>query len=262
MEKIHEKVTSQFSIIIPTYNSAGTLEVCINSILSQTFQDFEIVIIDGLSVDNTLSIAYSYNNVRIKVFSEKDQGIYDAMNKGITQAYGMWVYFLGSDDIFYSNFVLQDVYNYAKHVVSDVIYGDIQFLKSRAVYGGASSIDRLLHDENIPHQAIFYKREIFEKLGYYNLSYNLFADWEFNIRCFRHPDFKRNYINKIIGIYNEEGNSSRHNCDEEPILKQIPKTYISEIQLIKNSMSYKVGKTIVEPLRYIRDKLLFSNRLK
>ena len=88
----------KLSIIIPTYNSASVLAKALDSIVKQNFTDWEVLVMDGVSTDNTIKVAQSYNDSRIHIFSEPDKGIYDAMNKGIEKAQGEWLYFLGSDD--------------------------------------------------------------------------------------------------------------------------------------------------------------------
>ena len=88
----------KLSIIIPTFNSANTLRRALDSIIGQTLNDLEVLIMDGVSTDQTLDIAKTYNDNRIRIFSEPDNGVYDAMNKGIDKASGEWLYFLGSDD--------------------------------------------------------------------------------------------------------------------------------------------------------------------
>src|SRR5258708_1387752 len=100
-----------FSIIIPTHNSAKKLSPCLESIISQSFQNFEIIIVDGASSDDTFSVVNHYReaNSNIRWFSEKDRGIYDAMNKGTSVAQGEWIYFLGSDDRLYENDTLRKV---------------------------------------------------------------------------------------------------------------------------------------------------------
>src|SRR5215216_6167566 len=115
------------SIIIPTYNSEKTLSCCLQSVLNQTFKDFEILIIDGLSSDNTINVIKGYNNSKIRVYSEKDKGIYDAMNKGIEKSAGEWLYFLGSDDQFFNEYVLEAIFQGNKDILkhSDYVYGNV-----------------------------------------------------------------------------------------------------------------------------------------
>ena len=112
-----------FSIIIPTFNSAKTLNSAIESVLNQSFDKYEILIIDRVSCDETLKIAQSFNDERIRILSDMDKGIYDAMNKGIKLAKGEWVYFLGSDDRFYDETILDKVSLYKSF--SKIIYGNV-----------------------------------------------------------------------------------------------------------------------------------------
>ncbi|MEI7505135.1 MAG: glycosyltransferase, partial [Paludibacter sp.] len=98
------------------------------SIISQSFTDFEVHIIDGVSKDNTLEIVKSFNDKRIQILSEIDNGIYDAMNKGIKLAKGKWLYFLGSDDQLFDSRVLNEIYITSKHTRSKVIYGSVKIL--------------------------------------------------------------------------------------------------------------------------------------
>lgn len=95
------------SIIIPAFNAEETILTAFKSILGQTFPDFEIILVDGLSSDSTVKMVEELNDSRIKIYSEKDKGTYDAMNKGINYAKGEWLYFIGGDDYLYDSNVLQ-----------------------------------------------------------------------------------------------------------------------------------------------------------
>lgn len=201
---------TEISIIIPTFNSAKTLAVCLDSILKQSFTDFEVLIMDGLSTDNTLEIAKSYDDVRLIISSEKDNGIYDAMNKGITQSKGEWIYFLGSDDRLFNKNVLREVYEIQKKGNSKIIYGNVLiegqagWAKNGQIYDGEFSLSKLI-ESNICHQAIFYKKEVFDKLGLYNIKYSICADWDLNLRLMGSYQFL--YTNTIIAVFHG-GNSS------------------------------------------------------
>ena len=100
----------RLSIIIPTFNSAKTLSRCLDSVISQSFTDWEVLMMDGVSNDDTIKIASSYQDSRIQIYSEPDKGIYDAMNKGIDKAQGEWLYFLGSDDWLFNCNSLKDIF--------------------------------------------------------------------------------------------------------------------------------------------------------
>lgn len=198
-----------FSIIIPTFNSAKTLDVALKSILQQTYTDFEILLMDGLSTDNTLEIAKSYNDQRIIISSEKDEGIYDAMNKGIKLARGEWLFFLGSDDLLYDKHVLGQIFK-AREYHFNIIYGNVLiegnagWAKNGQVYDGEFSLQKII-ERNICHQAIFYKKAVFEKCGVFNINYNVCADWDLNLRLWSTRSFY--YIDLIVSIFNG-GNTS------------------------------------------------------
>lgn len=215
------------SIIIPTYNSSSVIGNCINSVLSQTCEQYEILILDNLSSDNTLSIVDSFQSEKIRVFSHKDNGIYDALNMGIEYATGEWLYFLGSDDHLLDDNVLSDVYDVMMSSDLDFIYGDAYFKNSKSVYGGISSVEKLLLVGNICHQAIFYKKRVFEVVGQYNLKYRIWADWDLNIRCFKHEGLNKGYLNRTIAVFNDlQGVSKDH---DEVFKKELPVFYIQEI---------------------------------
>ena len=198
-----------FSIIIPTFNSEKTLQGALNSIIDQGFADFEIIIIDGKSGDNTISLIEENCRVdtRIGYVSEEDNGIYDAMNKGIDVARGQWLYFLGSDDSFSDKKVLQAVADGLKDCRCDFFYGEVMMKGIK--YGGQFTLEKLLI-KNISHQAIFYRRQLFEKMGKYNTRFKLHADWEFNIRYFLQFGNDAKYRDILIANFGEGGVSSAH----------------------------------------------------
>jgi glycosyltransferase involved in cell wall biosynthesis len=115
-----------FSVIVPTYNSAKKISNCIKSIIDQSFTDFEILVIDGLSTDNTPAFVSAFHSDKIKILSGKDSGVYDAMNKGIQHSQGKWLYFLGSDDALYNENVLQQISTLIKqYPQSRIIFGNV-----------------------------------------------------------------------------------------------------------------------------------------
>lgn len=248
-----------YSIIIPTFNSEKTLKKSLNSILSQTFQDYEILLIDGISTDSTIDIIkyYSLRHSNIRWISERDTGVYDAMNKGVNLSKGKWLYFLGSDDELYDSYVLNDVASQLNHQPEcEIIYGNAFFIKSKIVWHGRFSISRLLLERNICHQAIFYQAIIFKKLGYFNLAYKVCADWDFNIRCFMHTEIVINYYNRIIANY-EDGSGVSYSTDDPDFFKLIPVKYIrqlesvkTEITLLKQSKALKIGTLLLKPFKF------------
>lgn len=175
------------SIIIPTFNSSLTIAETIQSIINQTYSNIEVLVMDGLSEDATCQIVkefvvkYSF----ITLVSEKDQGVYDAMNKGIHLSRGDFLYFMGSDDVFFEKDTLEKMTNQIE-VDDDFIYGNVMFKNNKQIYSGKSSINKLINQQiSICHQAIFYSRQTFKICGKYNLKYFIHADYDFNIRCFK-----------------------------------------------------------------------------
>ncbi|KBZ63818.1 PGL/p-HBAD biosynthesis glycosyltransferase [Mycobacterium [tuberculosis] TKK-01-0051] len=215
-----------FSIIVPTFNSAATLRACIESITGQTCTDYELVLVDGGSTDGTLEIANSFEaslGERLVIHSGPDEGPYDAMNRGVGMATGDWLLFLGSDDTLYESTTLESVAAFIRaHEPSDLVYGDVVMRSTGTRHAGAFDLDRLLFETNLCHQSIFYRRKLFEGIGPYNLRYRIWADWDFNIRCFSNPALATRYMDIVIAEYNDmTGLSMRQSTDRE-FRKRLP----------------------------------------
>lgn len=200
----------QFSIIIPTFNAADTLSVCLKSIVSQTHKDFEILLIDAVSEDETLKIAKDYSEQfhGLTIVSERDAGIYDAMNKGIRLARGEWLYFMGSDDRIINKNVLSEI---AAHLQrnDDVVYGNSIWVPENRAEKGEWSLAQLLQ-LNINHQRIFYKKALFEKWGNFDIQYKIASDYEANIRFFCTPVISKKFVNINVAFYHSGGYSAQH----------------------------------------------------
>lgn len=214
-----------FSIIVPTWNVAAMLPTCLNSVSHQTFRDFEVVIVDGGSTDGTPDVATSFTSdlgMDLVVHSGPDAGVYDAMNHGVSLAAGAWLLFLGADDTLYEAETLARVAAFIdENQPSDLVYGDVLLQSSSARYAGAFDLDRLLFEQNICHQAIFYRRELFAGIGPYNLRYRIWADWDFNIRCFSNPALITRHMDVLVARYNDvTGHSTQQ---DEELAKRLPK---------------------------------------
>ena len=203
----------KFSIIIPTYNAAGTLAHCLDSVVNQDYANIEIWLMDGLSTDETLHIARGYQSKypNLNIVSEKDAGIYDAMNKGIKRCAGQWIYFLGADDTLYNDNVITSVANVSETTAAGVIYGNVkmrgqnQWNLDNVIFNGEYNLEKLL-DLTINHQAMFYNKAVFEKCGFYDLKYKTNADYDFNLRCYAATAFQ--YVNIIIANFFVGGQST------------------------------------------------------
>ncbi|MCX6180269.1 MAG: glycosyltransferase, partial [Chlorobiales bacterium] len=201
----------KISIITPTYNSIETIEACILSVASQTLENREHIILDNKSADGTFDIIKKYAAIypHIHAVSEKDQGIYDALNKGIDLCDGEWIYILGSDDTFYNDDVLSSVFCTHELEQYDVVYGNVEWGKGGTLYDGQFTTLKLLN-KNICHQAIFFKRNLFNRFGKFETKYKVLADWVFNMRWFCDKETKILFLNQTFATYNPEGFSSKN----------------------------------------------------
>jgi len=197
------------SIITPAFNEIKVIENCILSVVHQDYNNIEHLIIDGGSEDGTVEVIekYATNYKTINWISEADQGIYDAMNKGIRNAEGEYLFFLGADDIFYNNFVLTMIFSTENITDYEFIYGKV-LLKSKGIFYGSEFYLNQLKHLNIPHQAILYQSSIFKKLGVYGQKYRLYEDWLMNIKCFKDTSIKKKFLDLPIAIYDDSGISS------------------------------------------------------
>lgn len=196
----------KISIITPTYNSEKYLKDTIESVINQTHKEIEYIIIDGKSSDATLKIIEEYaekNRNIIKYISEKDCGIYDAMNKALAMVTGDFFIFLGSDDIFYDEKILEKVNSKLKNK-NAVYYGDVILKTKNEKYFGEFNKYKFL-SFNICHQSIFYSKKFVDKK--YNLEYKVLADYVYNLEIYASKN-EFIYLGEIISIYNDEGFSS------------------------------------------------------
>jgi len=207
------------SIVIPTYNSEAFIGSALKSIISQSFTDYEILLVDGLSTDKTIEIAGDFKEGKIKIFNEKDNGVYDAMNKGVDMAQGQWFYFLGSDDRLYENSTLSQIAGHLSTTTCKVVYGNAEIVGNTGwandteIYDGPFNFEKLLN-KNICHQSIFYNAEFIKsEIGKYNINYSLCADWDFNLRCFAKTDFL--FVDQIIAKFYGGGITTESNNDKK-----------------------------------------------
>lgn len=194
----------RLSIIIPSFQQAAVLQQALFSIRRQKFYDYEVIIMDAESKDDTAKIVEEFLDLNIQFYSALDHGIYDAMNKGVSRSTGEYLYFMGCDDKLASDTTLKQVFDNKNIIDEDFIYGDVIFTKDERLYDGKFGKLKLI-DRNICHQAIFVKRKIFDEFGGFNIKYKYLADWDFNMKCFSSRDINIKYIPIIIAYYNNDG---------------------------------------------------------
>ena len=191
------------SVVTVVFNAAETIEETVQSVLNQNFDNFEYLIVDGASSDGTLEKIEKYRN-RLTLISEYDTGIYDAMNKAVKLTKGSYVYFIGADDIFKSANVLREVAEKLKSR-NTVYYGDVLFKHKGNVYDGNFGKVKLA-TRNICHQSIFYPADVFLEY-FFDTEYRIFADYYLNILLFYRSAFSFQYIDLVIAVYNDKGQS-------------------------------------------------------
>lgn len=198
-----------YSIIIPTYNCCQILEKTLKSVVSQDENLYECIIVDGKSTDKTLEIIHKYKNLysdNIKFISEPDKGIYDAMNKGIELIDGEYLYFIGAGDILLPN-CLNKVMKYLNFDL-EMVYGNTYF--NNGLLKGYSFDKKKICISNICHQSIFYNKKLFKIIGKYDLKYQIFSDYDFNIKIFGNEFIRKRYIDISIANYLGNGVSDRN----------------------------------------------------
>ena len=207
----------KLSIITINYNNAKDLEKTIQSVISQTYQNFEYLVIDGDSKDGSKDVIDKYRpNIHYKI-SETDTGIYNAMNKGIKASKGEYLLFLNSGDILNG---INAVSDFVDHIGfdGDIIYGDYKFESGEKIYPDDLS-PLFFVRTSLPHQSTFFKREVFEKMGNYDESYKIVADRAFYIKCFLSNQFVFKHINYPLTIFDLSGVSNNPLHNEKQLLE-------------------------------------------
>jgi glycosyltransferase involved in cell wall biosynthesis len=201
------------SIIIPTFNSEKFIGRCLDSLTAQSSRHFEVIIQDAVSIDDTLKIARTFVEAHsfIQLFSTPDNGIYDAMNKGILKAKGSWLFFLGSDDFLIDQNVISQLEKTMEvNPNAQMVYGDVMNKslgrKTGGRYGGKFDEVRILR-QNICHQGILYRRELLEN-DMYEIRYKIYADYALNLRLMLDVGIIKVYTPLVIANFTEGGISN------------------------------------------------------
>jgi glycosyltransferase involved in cell wall biosynthesis len=198
------------SIITINYNNCTGLEKTVESIISQTFKDFEYLVIDGNSHDGSQAVIKKNSTVISYAVSESDTGIYNAMNKGIKVAKGAYLLFLNSGDVLNGNTALADFFSH-KDFGGDIIYGDYKYEVGEKTFPDKLSPLFFIRT-SLPHQSTFFKREVFEEMGLYEEHHTIVSDRAFYIKCFLSNQFVFKHVPYSLSIYDQNGvsNSSAH----------------------------------------------------
>ena len=198
------------SVITINLNNLNGLKNTVDSVLSQSFQSFEYIVIDGDSIDGSIDYLHSLGSSLNRLISEKDNGIYDAMNKGIQIASGQYLLFLNSGDFFYSGDSLKNIAEvsgqaeiiYGNMAVADNINTRIQYYPNRL------NVCYFIFD-TLPHPSTLIRRELFMKYGKYSTSYSIVSDWAFFLDTIIGDNVTYQYVNTTVSVFNLQGISSQ-----------------------------------------------------
>ncbi len=208
----------KISIITVCFNSEKTIEKTVNSVVNQDYENIEYIIIDGGSNDNTLNIINKYKNKVAHIISEKDQGIYDGINKGIKKARGDIISLIHADDIFVDRHVISKVmHSFQKNLNSEILLADLAFKKNL----NDEKITRFYSAKNFkpwmlrigyspPHLSAFFKNEVFKKVGLYQTHFKIAGDFDYFVKCFLKHKIKYHYLEECL-VYMSTGGTSGKN---------------------------------------------------
>ena len=231
-----------FTIITVVYNDEKNIEKTINSVTKQHFKQYEYLIIDGASNDKTLDIINKYIS-KLKLISENDNGIYDAMNKGINLANGKYIFFLNSGDYFYDNYVLTNLNLHLTNQNLDFIYGDcILYNNKFKKYHKSKRFPFIKFGMPFSHQSVFVSTNILKNRPF-SLLYKYASDYDFFLYLFYNKCKNYKYIQKPITYYNIEGVSNSITTFKE---------YLNIIKTHKNSTNFYV---LFQKLRLFKFKI-------
>lgn len=195
---------TKVTIITVCYNSSSTIEDTIKSVIAQTYKNIEYIIIDGLSTDNTLAIINKYSNQVTKVISEKDNGLYDAINKGIGLATGDVIANLNSDDFYIDNNVISDIVSKFEQENTSLLYSDLYYVDAddtniikRYWKSGKYKKGLFFKGWMPPHPTFFVKKEIYNQYGVFNLKLKSAADYEIMLRFIHKYECSLSYLNRV-----------------------------------------------------------------
>ncbi len=205
----------KISIITVVYNSANTISDCIRSVVAQTYQNIEYIVIDGHSTDGTQEVIESFGSSVHIYKSEPDKGIYDAMNKGIELATGDLIGTLNADDFYSDSSIIEKVARNLQHNKVDGLYGDLIFVNPdnlnkavRTWRSGQYSKHSFLFGWMPPHPTFFLKKTFYEQFGKFRLDMGSAADYELMLRMVYKNKARLNYLPEILVVMRTGGVST------------------------------------------------------
>lgn len=206
----------KISVVTAVLNRKGTIETALRSVQDQTYTDIEHIIQDGVSTDGTLDIVERYRTDNMDVLSEKDSGIYDAINRGIRRATGDVIGLMHSDDFFASDTVLDQLAATFADPGIDGVYGDLDYVAAedtdkvvRRWRSGTYTRARLRQGWMPPHPTLYLRRGVFDQWGLYDPSYRIAADYDAMLRYLAKGEIRLAYIPQVLVKMRLGGESNR-----------------------------------------------------
>jgi glycosyltransferase len=205
----------KISIITATFNSISSIQDTFNSIDSQDYENIEWIVIDGASIDGTVDFLKSIEHKISKWVSEKDNGIYDALNKGLKLATGEVIGFLHSDDVFANEKIISNIAKLFQEEQIGGVYGDLEYISQNENKNVIRKWKSNRYDSNEinkgwmpPHPTLFLKRDIYEKFGNFDEKMKISADYDFILRIMKSPEIYYHYFPSVITKMKMGGASS------------------------------------------------------
>jgi len=244
----------KISIITITFNSAKTLQRTLSSVIGQTYTDIEHVIVDGASTDGTVELieAYAKKRPNVRWVSEKDDGIYNALNKGIKMATGDAIGFLHSDDVLFAPDSIEHIAAAFQDTDVDVVYGDLQYCHGNRVVrrwqSNPFNPSSLKYGWMPPHPTVYVRKNVYEQVGEYDEWFRISADFDMMLRIFT-AGYKSHYLPEVI-VSMETGGASNKNTKA-----RLSKTQEDYIVLKKNHVGAGYLTVACKQLRKIKQFL-------
>jgi len=243
----------KFSIIMPVYNSESTIRDSLISIRQQSFKDYELIIMDGTSSDSSLDIIKEFNDLKIKLYSQSDKNLYDAINKGIDLASGDYIGILHSDDCFYNYQTLHEINRFidSQQPSPGVIYGNLEYYDyhmNKKLYFWKSdyfSKNKFKKGWMPPHPTIFIKNSIIKYK--YDITYNISADYKWILQTFNSlEEHEIQYLDTVITKMRSGGVSSDNFAS---IIIRLKQNYKILREIYSNPLNILILKTITAAIR-------------
>jgi glycosyltransferase len=236
----------KISVVTSVYNNAETIAEAIESVLSQSYDDIEYIVVDGASTDGTVEAIKKYEGQISTFVSEPDKGIYDGLNKGVSLATGDVVGFLHSDDLFEDETVVAKIAEAFQESKADSIYGDLTYVSkedtSRVVRfwkSGVFTMNKLKRGWMPPHPTFYVKREVYEKYGAFDTRFKIAADYDSILRFLGKEKISTHYIPEVLIKMRVGGASNKS-------IKNLIQKSKEDLRAMKNNGVGHVGSLLVK----------------